>query len=152
MCIGSMEVKMDNQNDYMVPSREEYIKLARESCLKNLGNNPRETDSNKNNKVKSVSLPYSYEKNDYGRDSFFIPSEKLNINQKWMRNLLIRSICALVLFLTIFLIDKFEIKYKDLSSQSIETIVTSSKGFDATEDYFVNLFKSFVKEETELTE
>lgn len=143
---------MDNQNDYIVPSREEYIRLARESCLKNLGNNPREMDTNKNNKVNLVGSPYSYEKNDYGRESFFIPSGKMNLNQKWIKHLLIRSICALLLFLTIFLIDKFKFTYKELSSQKIETIVTSSKGFDATEDYIVNLFKSFVKEESELNE
>jgi hypothetical protein len=142
-----MEVKMDNQNDYMVSSREEYIRLARESCLKNLGNNSGEMDTNKKNKVNLVGSPYSYDKTDYGKDTFFIPGGKLNLNQKWIKHLLIRTICALVLFLTIFLVDKLKFTYKELNSQSIETIVTSSKGFDATEDYFVNLFKSFVKED-----
>lgn len=141
---------MDNQNDYMVSSRQEYIRLARESCLKNLGSNPKDMDTSKKNNVSLLGSPYSYEKNEYGKESYLISGGKINFNQPWMKRLLIRTICALVLFLSIYAMDKFNFTYKALNSQSIETIVTTSRGFDATEDYFVNLFKNIVVEDKEV--
>lgn len=138
---------MDNQNDYMVSSREEYIRLARESCLKNLGNNTGDINTSKTNQVNLLGSPYSYETNEYGKESFLISSGKINFNQPWIKRLLIRTICALVLFLSIYAIDKLNFTYKELNSQSIETIVTTSRGFDATEEYFAKLFKSMGKED-----
>ena len=138
---------MDNQNDYMVSSREEYIRLARESCLKNLGNKSEDVDTSKKSKINLLTSPYSYEKNNYGKESYIISSGKIDFNQPWVKRVLIRTICALVLFLAIYAIDKLKFTYKELNSQSIETIVTSSQGFDATEDYFVNLFKNMVKDD-----
>lgn len=140
---------MDNQNDYMVSSREEYIRLARESCIKNLGNSHGDMDVSKKNKVNILGSPYSYDKNEYGKESYLIAREKMNFNQPWVKRLLIRTICALVLFLSIYAIDRLNFTYKELNSQSIETIVTTSRGFDATEDYFVNLFKNIMKVDKE---
>jgi len=104
-------------------------------------------DINKKSKVNLVASPHSYNKNDYGQGSFLMSAGKIDFNQVWIKRLLIRTICATVLFLTIFLIDKLNFSYKEINSEAIETIITTSKGFDATEEYFVNLFKSLVNED-----
>ena len=64
-----------------------------------------------------------------------------------MKNLLIRLICALVLFLAILMIDKFDVSIKSFNSGSIEQSITSNQGLEKAEDFFVSVYKKIVKEE-----
>ncbi len=141
------EVNMDSgQNDYIVKSRDEYIRMARESCLKNLHpeNQGGKGDLHKKDNYKSshINSRTQYVKEE-GQGLF----QLLGIQSASMKNLLIRLICALVLFLAILMIDKFDVSIKSFNSGSIEQSITSNQGLEKAEDFFVSVYKKIVKEE-----
>lgn len=126
---------MDNQEEYSVPSRAEFIKLARESCTKNLSSvnwnsnnqpSPRYKEPNKNNEL--------------GLWKQELPTISIKL-------FLIRTICAFMLFLTVLLIDKMDIKWKLLNSEFIQECISSNQGIENAEEVFASFFEKYVDTE-----
>ncbi len=139
---------MDNQEQLQTLSRDEYIRIARESCTRNLGyNGGAKNHSSKMNKG------YAYTEKirpwDQGGMGYKpeLTDSPFTIAPFKVKSLLIRLICALVLFLSIFLFDKFDLKVKTFNSKNIQEMVSSSQSIDDAESFFVNLFEQFVKSE-----
>lgn len=133
------------QNDYIVKSRDEYIRMARESCLKNLHPESQggKGDLNKKeiHRLSHNNSASSYKDNGAG---FF---QMLGIKNTNLKYLLIRLICAMVLFLAILMIDRFDVSIKSFNSGFIEKSITSNQGIEKAEDFFVSVYKKIVKEE-----
>ena len=140
------EVNMDSgQNDYIVKSRDEYIRMARESCIKNL--HP-ESQGGKGDlhKKEIYRQSHSNSVSSYKGEGTGL-FQMLGIKNTNIKYLLIRLICALVLFLAILIIDKFEVSIKSFNSNYIEKSITSNQGIEKAEDFFVSVYKKIVKEE-----
>ena len=86
------------EDDFPRISRAEYIRQARESCLRQMDS--LQVDVNMWNKLPQV----DYENEENNREV-----EEVNS----FNFLLIRVICALVIFLSVFFIDKLEVKLED---------------------------------------
>ena len=138
---------MDNQEQLQALSRDEYIRIARESCTRNLGYN----GGSKNHNGKMNKGYANAEKIRPWDQS--VPSHRPELTDSFVlapfkvKSLLIRLICALVLFLSVFLFDKFDLKVKTFNSKNIQEMVSSSQSIDDAENFFVNLFEQFVKSE-----
>ncbi|MGB8453834.1 MAG: hypothetical protein WCD89_16105 [Anaerocolumna sp.] len=137
---------MDNQEQLQALSRDEYIRLARESCTRNLssGGGNKNHGVNKNN-MKAEKLR-SWDQNDMN-NGFSLTNTGLNITSINIKSLLIRLICAFILFLSVFIIDKFNVKVKTFDSKYIQDLVSSDQSIDQAENFFVSLFEQFVKTE-----
>lgn len=139
-----LEDNMDNQEQFTVPSRAEYIRLARESCSKNLssthGNSKNQGlyKMKENEKIDKVKL-WNHDKVGSITENqtlFTLSSGKI---------ILIRTICALLLFLSVFLIDHFDINMKKLNSKFIQESIMSNQTVEDAENFFVSVFQNFVK-------
>lgn len=138
---------MDNQEQFIAPSRAEYIKLARESCTKNFASS---TGNNKNQKLKQkeYNLPVKTAWDQANHlDDFSLPSKGFSLSNMSIKILLARTVLALLLFLSVLLVDKLDFSIKTMNSEYIEKIFTSNQTIEEAEDYFVNLFEKFVKAE-----
>jgi hypothetical protein len=131
---------MDHQEDFSTPSRAEYIKLARESCTRNL--NAPSWSSKNNGKMKDEDKEsrFSLFKKKDIPDYYSFTQGEFDIPNSSMRLFLIRAVCAFMLFLTIFIIDKLNIEFKGISSKSIKQLVSSNQGIEDAENFFVSLF------------
>lgn len=99
-------------------SRAEYIRQAREACLRKLDLDPKQV------KV--------YEEN----------KEKFSSNElASYHGLIIRSVCAIVIFVIIFAIDKLDVKIGSFSSAYIKDFVTTNKTLDYLESLVVTWLK-----------
>jgi hypothetical protein len=137
---------MDNQEQFTVPSRAEYIRLARESCSKNLSStngNGKNQGSNKmkgNEKLDKIKIKIwnqGYAGNITENQTLFtLTPSKL---------LLIRTVCAFLLFLSVFLIDRFDVKMKIVNSDFIQESILSNQTVEDAENFFVSVFQDFVK-------
>jgi hypothetical protein len=139
-------VNMDNQEHLQAVSRDEYIRLARESCTRNLGPNGsyKNHGGNKNkgylnnDKMRTWDNAEEYHKSDFADTG-------LNMVPVNIKSLLIRVICAMLLFLTVFIIDKFDFKTKTFDSNHIKQLVSSNQTIDEAEDFVISLYKKIVK-------
>jgi hypothetical protein len=144
---------MDHQEDFSMPSRAEYIKLARESCTRNL--NAPGLNSKNNSKMKddNKDIRYNFLKKKDTSDYYNFSQGEFDIPNSTMRIFIIRAICAFMLFLTVFIIDKLKIEFKGISSNSIKELVSSNQGMEEAENFFVSLFdKEKVNEDEESKE
>jgi len=126
---------MDNQEEYSVSTRAEFIKLARESCAKNLSSMNRNSKNQTLSKSKELST----------KNPFTITGSGLDMPAMTIKTFLIRTICALMLFLTVLLIDKMDIKLKVLNSNIIQESVSSNQGIDDAETFFVSFLEKIMK-------
>ena len=130
---------MDHQEDFSVTSRAEYIKLARESCARNL--NASHINLKHNGKKKSdTGKMHHHNKRTY-IDSYDFDRGELDISPGSMRAFMIRTVCAIMLFLTVLMIDKLNIEFQGISSHSIEELVSSNDGITKAENFFVSLIE-----------
>jgi hypothetical protein len=138
---------MDNQEGYPVPSRAEVIKLARESCAKNLSSanwSSKNQSTNKNkdqNKLDRMGLWKQIGTN----NSMTSSENRSDISTIPIRLFMIRAICAFMLFLTVLLIDKFDVKIKVVNSKFIQEMVSSNQKIDDAEEFFVSFFEELVE-------
>lgn len=137
---------MDHQEDFSVPSRAEYIKLARESCTKNF--NTPGINNKGNSKIKGE---YKNTKLNFFRkrdttDYYDYTHGEFDLSNSSMKVFLIKTICAFMLFLTVLLIDKLNIEFKGISSYSIENLVSSNGLIEDAENFLVSLFDKDGKE------
>lgn len=142
---------VSNENIINSPtiSRAEYIRQAREACLRQLSESQvysRPYDVNymdsetqtveqmNNKKAKLINL-YTNE------EEAAVKEENTPQEIAAYRSLIIRSVCAIVLFLSVFIIDKFEIKIGDFTHSVIQEYVTGNDSLEDLEDIFVAWFK-----------
>ncbi len=130
-------------------SRNEYIRLARESCTRNLSYNGGNIKNNGMGKSKGYLKTEKLKAWDYAdlKNRQGMAENRFIMSAASLKSLLIRLICALVLFLVIFLIDAFDIKINSFNSRYIQDLVTSNQSMDKAENFFVSLYEEFVKSE-----
>ncbi|WP_033166228.1 hypothetical protein [Clostridium sp. KNHs205] len=121
---------MDKQEEFMIPNRAEYIKLARESCSRN-------QSGNLNGKVHTA---YK-NKEKLMREEFYpagvdVPTDRpgQTVNMKLF---LVRLICACLLFLTVILMDQFDFSIKEVNVKQIEELVSDNVGVEEAQNFFV---------------
>ena len=138
-------VSNEHRSDSQVTlSRAEYIRQAREACLRQL----------------SSSQVYSkaYDVNYMESDTPVLEVEDKNNSKEWglfqktkatdypeeseqdiasFRSLMVRTVCAILLFVTIFVIDKFEIKIGNITHTMIQEHVTGNDTLQEVENWLV---------------
>lgn len=118
MCISNDVYREPDIAGPVPMSRAEYIRQAREACHRQLN-------------LTSKEVKYHEEPNEN------IPSYELAS----YNGLMLRSVCAIVIFLIIFAIDKLDIKVGSFSSGYIKDFVTTNK----TLEYLENLVVGWLK-------
>ncbi len=73
-------------------------------------------------------------------DYYDFTQGEFDLSNGSMKVFLIKTICAFMLFLTVLLIDKLNIEFKGISSDSIEKLVSSNEFIEDAEDFLVSLF------------
>lgn len=132
-------------------SRAEYIKQAREACLRQLSNNqvyskPYEVnylDTETGSSETEISKKPAHWK--LFPDSTHPAGAEVDENNPQevaaFRSLIIRTVCAIVLFISIFIIDKFELKVGNLTNNVIQEYITGNDSLKALEDVIVTWLK-----------
>ena len=137
---------LNSNSDYInsspALSRAEYIKQAREACLRQLSamqsSHPFEVyqseavveNVDQISKKKSMSL--LKEK---------VEEEESEQEIVAFRSLMIRTICAVVIFLSLFVFDKLEVKLGGFSYEVVREYVTGNNQLEALENIFVSFLK-----------
>lgn len=124
---------MDKQDDYIMPSRAEYIKLARESCSRN-------HSSNINGKAHNA---YKVKEKGLIED---IRTGEARTGEAEGRNFkifLTRLICASLLFLMVFLMDQFDFSIKQVTVSKIERLVADNIAIEDAQNFFVSFLDKF---------
>lgn len=145
------------QNDLPPLSRAEYIRQAREACLRQLHSVPRQPRVYEDYSIDTETLATekSYKKKGKGLGLFSDGSS--NRVQTWTENrydeeaspqeiasfraLIIRTVCAIVIFLFIFAIDKLNIEIGDFSTSIIRDYVTGNDTLKKLEEFVVTWLK-----------
>ena len=132
-------------------SRAEYIRQARESCLRNLSNNQiyshafdvnymdQETGELEQEGMKKPGLFKFFQDNSSNKGK----DEEGNNPQELaaFRFLIIRTVCAVLIFLTIFFIDKLELKIGNITHHMIKEYVTGKDTLQVLEDIILTWIK-----------
>lgn len=125
-------------------TRAEYIRQAREACLKAM--------SSQNSSGKALEniahgdpqeIPGLPKKKRTGMDLLFgAEDEEASLQEvASYRSLIIRTVCAVVLFLTVFLIDKFKVNWGDFSYELVREYVTGKDHLKELESLIVSWLK-----------
>ena len=136
-----MGIIMEKDTTYTV-NRQELIRMARESCegnLKSSGNGRFSQGlSMKGASKKKAAIANSPKANSLrvGNTTTMSALEKKQLAIKFM---LIRTICASVIFLAIVAIDKFDFTYETFNSDMIIESVKSNHMYDKAEKIFTTL-------------
>jgi hypothetical protein len=138
-------------NDNPALSRAEYIRQAREACLRQLSatqvysrpyevNYPdmeaQNSDQLTHKKAKAFRLFQSGTELNNTTAEENTPQEIASY-----RSLIIRTVCAVVIFLSIFIIDKFELKIGGLTHHIIQQYVTGNDALQQLENILVAWLK-----------
>lgn len=125
---------MEKQEEFMVPNRAEYIRLARESCSRN-------QSVNINGKAKNA---YRNKEMFMAGDGNLSEAEYIGTGQSnGMKIFLIRLICASLLFLAVFLMDQFNFHIKQVNVSMIEKQVSNTMEVKEAQDFFVSVWDKF---------
>ncbi len=154
-------VSYDHINDSLAVSRAEYIRQAREACLRQLSDlqvyskpydvnymNP-ESDAAQESIPKKAKTWNLFreghedrpEDNRYSMDTVKRSEDGTPQELAAFRFLVARMVCAVVLFLTIFIIDKLDLKIGSLSNEKVQEYITQNDMMDNIEDYIVTWLK-----------
>ena len=154
-------VSYDHINDSLAVSRAEYIRQAREACLRQLSDlqvyskpydvnymNPESGAAQESipKKAKTWNLfreghEDRAEDNRYSMDDVKRSEDGTPQELAAFRFLVARMVCAVVLFLTIFIIDKLDLKIGSLSNEKVQEYITQNDMMDNIEDYIVTWLK-----------
>ena len=154
----SVEETKDTMNEsyeYYNPqptlSRAEYIRQAREACLRQLNitqtSHPiyayQEAEQNDGKKSltekKKVNRLRLFGENTYTEE--MIEQGETPQELASFRALIIRSVCAIVIFLAVFIIDKFEITIGEFTFEKVKEYVTGKDTLKALENIIVTWLK-----------
>ncbi len=144
-------VSHDYINHSLGISRAEYIHQAREACLRQLSaqqiytkpydinyNTDQETDvneqQNSSKRGEVMRLFHNVSEEDASK-------KDVSKDMASYHSLIIRSVCAILLFLLIFIFDKFNIKLGDLTNNIIEDYVTGKDAMQYLENFMVTWLK-----------
>ncbi len=142
-------VSFDYSNPVSI-SRAEYIRQARESCLRQLStvqSTARAYDSYYLDTIPQTMEPVEAGKSKpmslFHNDAQTQGNDEAETQQEVMafRLLVARMVCAIVIFLSVFLIDRFDIKLGQVSSNTIQEYVTGKDAFEELENKFVTWLK-----------
>ena len=144
---NSLIEKGREETDLSLPqlSRAEYIRQAREACLRQMNATPSVLRGagnaiDENEILHPALLGKKKQKEDLLL--FNTAEEEDNaLEAAAYRSLMIRTICAVMLFLSIFLIDKFKMKFGDFSFKTVEELVRGKDSLAALEDLIVSWLK-----------
>lgn len=140
--------------DKTVPtiSRAEYIRQAREACLRQLSSSqvyskpydvnymlPETIESEPQQNSKKAKVWDIFKEGDRTAEITGDVDSPQEIAS--FRSLIIRTICAIVLFISIFIIDKFNLKIGDLTGNTIQEYVTGNDSLQSLEDIVVTWLK-----------
>lgn len=139
------ELHEDNElqeytRSFVPVSREEYIRQARESCLRQLDSlHAQSLSANEQiydidtipegRKTKALSLPVHSERAHSLKEA------------KSFRSLIIRTVCAAVIFLSIFIFDMLKVEWKSFSYRTIRQYVTEKDVLSDLETMLVSWLK-----------
>ncbi len=141
-------VSLEYYNPAIPVSRAEYIRQARESCLQQLStmqSTARAYDSYyldsalQNAEVEQSKKSKTYHLFHEGKQEGHDMEAMKEIAA--FRFLIIRMVCALVLFLSIFLMDKFDFKVGEFSSEKIQSYVSGNDSMKQLEEFVITLLK-----------
>lgn len=142
-------------NDYISNApgmtRAEYIRQAREACLRQMSNaqiysrpydvNYLDTETVQNEQVNEKKVkarnPFHNGTQEDNKTSEENPVQELNA----YHSLIIRCVLAIVLFLCIFAFDKFDFKAGVLTNSKIQEFVTGNDAFEDLENILVTWLK-----------
>lgn len=136
---------MDNQEELMAHSRAEYIRLARESCTRNLGSNH---SGKNNNQYKEMQKEQRRALSTYAKTETYettLPDVDSILPVFHFKPVLIRVICCALIFLSVFIIDKFDITIKNFNSNTVKEYISSNEGIEEAQNFFVSLYEKVVK-------
>lgn len=143
-------------------SRAEYIRQAREACLRQLSDiqvyskpydvhymNPETPVAEESvpKKVKTWNLfreghvERGVEDNRHLADASNRTEDGTPQELSAFRFLVVRMVCAVVLFLTVFVFDKLELRIGNLSNEKVQEYITQNDVMDEIEDYIVTWIK-----------
>lgn len=132
-----------SQDDNPVMSRAEYIRLAREACLRQLYamETPVSSDSYIDEEIHNSF--FGKKKKDKVAKLFQDGNEEVNIQEEIAsyKSLIIRTICAVVIFMAIFIIDKVKLNWGNFSYETIKHYVTGYNQLAEIEEKIVSWFK-----------
>lgn len=132
-------------NDSDTPSipmtRAEYIRQAREACLRQMNSHPQDSKV-VNYVVEDAQIQHS-SIGELGSIQGYYPSSPSEVGKEELayRSLLIRSICCLVIFLFIFLFDKFDVNIGKFSGDTIREYIVNRDRLVDLENIIVSWFK-----------
>ncbi|MGF7144252.1 hypothetical protein HNQ56_002683 [Anaerotaenia torta] len=141
-------VSLDYYNPAIPVSRAEYIRQARESCLRQLSvmqSTARAYDSYYlDSALENAELEHGRKGKPlrlFHEENYTAEEEDSLREAAAFRFLVIRTVCALVLFLSIFLIDKLNINIGSLTPSVIQEYVTGKDTLKELENIVVTLLK-----------
>ncbi|HKL98505.1 MAG TPA: hypothetical protein VJZ06_01200 [Mobilitalea sp.] len=136
--------KSDEVDAYPQLSRAEYIRQAREACIKQMNVAP-SVGRNLEDRGEEDSTSHSEQVPKKKVKGMKLFREDVGDNEAYeeasFRALIIRTVCAIVIFLSIFIIDKFNIKLGDFSNQTIQEFVTGKDSISELEEMIVSFLK-----------
>lgn len=142
-------VSRDYMSHPQAVSRAEYIRQAREACLRNLSNQQIYTHAYDVNYMNQETFDTEQESKKSGMLRLFRDNAKDKDGEEEanpqelaaFRFLIIRTVCAVLIFLTIFLIDKLELKLGGITPQVIKEYVTGKDTLRVLEDIIFTWIK-----------
>ncbi len=141
-------VSLDYYNPAIPVSRAEYIRQARESCLRQLSTMQSTARAYDSYYLDSALQNAEVEQNKKTKaNRLFQEGTEVGSDDEAMqeiaafRFLIARLVCALVIFLSIFLIDKFDFSIGKFSSDKIEEYVSGKDNMKQLEEYVITLLK-----------
>lgn len=141
-------VSLDYYNPAIPVSRAEYIRQARESCLRQLSTMQSTARAYDSYYLDSALQNAEVEQNKKARpyhplqDGMSENTEEDSLKEiAAFRFLIIRTVCAFVIFLSIFLIDRFDFKIGEFTSSKIQSYVSGNDSMKQLEEYVITLLK-----------
>lgn len=133
------------RNDTDTPSipmtRAEYIRQAREACLRQMNSHPRDTKVvdyvPEDSEIQAPAF------GQWGSSQGYHPSSPSEVAKEEVayRSLVIRSVCCLVIFLFVFLFDKFDVTIGKFSGDTIREYIVHRDHLVELENIIVSWFK-----------
>ncbi|WP_073281585.1 hypothetical protein [Anaerosporobacter mobilis] len=136
-----MGIIMEKDTTYTV-NRQELIRIARESCegnLKSSGNGRFSQGFSMKGATKTKTAIAKAPKVTTAKASRAVTISAQEKKQTAIKFMLIRTICASAIFLTIVVIDKFNFTYETFNSDRIIESVQSNHMYEKAEKFFATL-------------
>lgn len=130
---------MDNVKEDIL-TREEYVRLAKQSCMKNLSERSAE-GAVKSGKLSLVKKSYG---DDYYNSMDLGQLEENGVGLPVSKKLLIKIICISTVFLFVVVLDWFNLSYDKINSASIEKVITDQDYFNTAQEYMASLIEDIV--------